>query len=234
MKIDSYIEPVLFFDSRYPERILKNIDYPPPVLYMYGNTDLTKSKQLAILSDHNASERGFYIAYHAASIAVRHSIAVVTGMAKGPQTMALKGASDNGGNVVVMLPYGIKLLTPPDILKDTIDISRWLFISPFDPDQEYAIHNSYKRNTLIAAMAHALIIVETAHNAGSFEAAKSAQKFKTPLFVVEYAQYPESALGNPVLLKEYSAMPIRGRMHNDVLLPNMDACIAKIKFGDSN
>ncbi len=232
--IDSSIEPILFFDSRYPERIAKNIDYPPPVLYMFGNTDLTKSKQVGILSDHNASERGFHIAYHAASIAAHHSITVTNGMAKGPQTMALKGSSENGGNVVVMLPYGIKHLSPPDILKDTIDMSRWLFISPFPPDQEYALHNSYKRNSLIAAMVDALIIIETENNAGSFESAKSAYKYNTPLFVVEYAQYPTTASGNPVLIKEYRATPLRGRIQNDVLVPNMDACIAKIKWGDSN
>jgi hypothetical protein len=50
---------------------------------------------------------------------------------------------------------------------------------------------------------------------------------------VEYAHYPDSALGNPVLINEYNAIPLRGRMQNDMLLPNMDTCIAKVRYGDS-
>lgn len=232
--IDRNIEPVLFFDSRYPEKILKNIDYPPPILYYLGNSDIVKTKHVAILSDHNASERGYYIAYHAALIAAQHSITVISGLAKGPQTMAHRGTIEAGGNTIAVIPMGMDNLIIPDILKDSINLSQWLFISPFAPQEEYALHNSYKRNSLIAAMVNALIIIETANNAGCFEAAKSAYKYKTPLFVVEYAQYPESAAGNPVLIKEYNATPLRGRIQNDVLVPNMDACIAKVRYGDSN
>lgn len=232
--IDRNIDPVLFFDSRYPEKILKNVDYPPPVLYYMGNTDIIKSRKVAILSDHNASERGYHIAFHAAAIAAQHSVTVVSGLAKGPQTMAHRGAVEAGGNTIAVLPMGMNALTIPDVLKDTVNMSQWLFISPFNPQEDYALHNSYKRNSLIAAMVDALIIIETGNSAGSFEAAKTACKYNTPLFVVEYAQYPQSASGNPVLIKEYRATPLRGRIQNDVLVPNMDACIAKIKWGDSN
>lgn len=231
--IDSSIEPVLFFDSRYPERILKRIEYPPPVLYYYGNSQLATRKQIAILGDHTASERGYSIAFYAARIAVQHSVTVVSGLAKGPQTMAHRGALEAGGETIAVLPMGISRLKIPDILEDVFDLSRFLFISPFLPDEEYALHNSYKRNSLIAAMADALIIIETLKDGGSFEAAKSAAKYKTPLFVVEYAQYPESAPGNPVLIQEYNAIPLRGRIQNDMLVPNMDACIAKVRYGDS-
>lgn len=231
--IDNTIEPILFFDSRYPQHISQHIQYPPPILYAYGNTELFKSKQIAILSDSQASDRGYHIAYHAAHIAAQHSLAVVSGMAKGPQTIAHRGAIEAGGTTISVLPYGFFNLQIPDLLKDIFDISRWLFISPFEPNEEYALHNSYKRNSLIAAMVDALIIVETSNDGGCFEAGKSAVRYKTPLFVVEYAQYPESALGNPILIKDYSAIPLRGRMQNDILVPNMDTCIAKVRYGDS-
>ncbi|MGQ9842555.1 MAG: DNA-processing protein DprA [Spirochaetota bacterium] len=231
--IDNTIEPILFFDSRYPKKLLQHMQYSPPIIYAYGNTELFKSKRIAILSDSQASERGYHIAYHAADIAAQHSIAVVSGMAKGPQTIAHRGAIEAGGTTISVLPYGIFNLQIPDILKDILDMSRWLFISPFEPNEAYALHNSYKRNSLIAAMVDALIIVETSNDGGCFEAAKSAVKYKTPLFVVEYAQYPQSALGNPILIKDYSAIPLRGRLQNDILIPNMDTCIAKVRYGDS-
>ena len=231
--IDNSIEPVLFFDSRYPEKILNHIEYPPAVLYFYGNSQLATTKQLAILSDHTASERGYNIAFHAARIAAQHSVTIVSGLTKGPQTMAHRGASEAGGNSIAVLPMGILQLKIPDILKEVFDQSRFLFISPFLPNEEYALHNSYKRNSLIAAMVSALIIIETMKDGGSFEAAKSAAKYKTPLFVVEYAHYPDSALGNPVLINEYNAIPLRGCIQNDMIVPNMDTCIAKVRYGDS-
>ena len=232
--LDNTIEPILFFDVRYPQRLLRSMEYPPAILYMYGNYNLITSKQIAILSDHTASERGHYIAYQAAHIAAQHSITVTSGMAKGPQSMAHRGAIEGGGNTIAVLPMGLLNLSIPKILQDCVDLSRWLFISPFEPAQEYAIHHSYKRNSIIAAMVNAVIIIETATDGGSFEAAKSAHNYKTPLFVVEYAEYPATASGNPGIIKEYNATPLKGRMQNGTLLPNMDMCIAKARYGDSH
>jgi len=47
---------------------------------------------------------------------------------------------------------------------------------------------------------------------------------------VEYSQYPDSARGNPVLIQELGATPVRGRMVNDLLTPNIDRLIGDVKF----
>ena len=73
------------------------------------------------IRDSTASERGHYIAYQAAHIAAKHSITVTSGMAKGPQSMAHRGAIEGGGNTIAVLPMGLLHLSIPQILQACVD-----------------------------------------------------------------------------------------------------------------
>ena len=83
---------------------------------------------------------------------------------------------------------------------------------------------------MICALSHAVYIVEAPEEGGVFEAAKSANKLNIPLFTTQYSEYPENAAGNKIILEEMSGMPVRGRMENDMLVPNMDKIIGFAKF----
>jgi hypothetical protein len=53
-----------------------------------------------------------------------------------------------------------------------------------------------------------------------------------PLFVAEYANYPQSAAGNLKLISEFGGIPVRGRKENEFVVPNIDKLIAKVKFSE--
>jgi DNA processing protein len=227
--LDSGIDPILFFEDGYPKRfhdILKTMF--PPILYTHGNKNILKEKGAAILGEKDLSERGESIAYLAAKELSGHNIVTISGMAKGAD-IAHRSALLNGGKTIAILPHGIFHFKIPEILQDIYNTDNILIISPFYPSAESNKYNAFIRNRLICALSYAVYIVESVLDGGIFEAAKSAKKLGVPLFVTEYKEYPKSASANKTLLDD-GARPVKGRLVNNELSPNLDELIGIVKF----
>lgn len=233
--LDTGIETVLFFEDSYPERFRQILGSSlPPVLYTFGDKNILKQKGAAILGDMNASAKGEEIAYLAARELTVHEIVVISGMAKGIDTIAHRSALENHGKTTAILPYGIKHLKIPHLIQNIYNQDNLLLVSPFYPTDEFNKYNAYIRNRLVCALSYAVYIVECPSESGILEAGKSARKLKIPLYVTEYAEYPESASANKQLMDEFNGIPVKGKMVNNVLTPNMDKLIAGVKFPDEN
>ncbi len=229
--IEAGIDTILLFDESYPRRLADTMkNTAPPVLYTYGEKSILKKKSAAVLGYRDVSDRGEMISFLASRELSRHDIPVASGFSRGAGHLAHRGALEHGGSSIAVLPHGMFHLNVPEALAEVMDLTRFCFVSPFYPVEEYSVYNSYSRNSIICAMTLAVYIVEAPEEGGIFEAGKSAVHHKTPLFVTEYAEYPESAKGNPLLIKEYGATPVRGRKEQDLLVPNLDALIGKVKW----
>lgn len=225
------VEIVLFFEKKYPAQLLSVLKHgAPPVLFTYGNTSLFLEKGAAILGDVHVSEKGALIASLAAKELVRRNIVVISGMAQGVDTIVHASALQHGGCTIAVIPYGMFHFKIPKAIEVLFDESKMLCISQFYPHVEYSIYNSYERNKIIVALSKAVFIVETPSEGGVLEAAKTAKNLNVPLFVAQYANYPPSASGNKKMIEEFSAIPVKGRKEGDLLVPNMDKLIAKVKF----
>jgi len=230
--IDSGITVTPFYSKTYPERLHEILGSSiPPILYSYGNLQILKKSGAAILGDSKISNRGEFISYMAARELAAHGIPVISGFASGADLTAHRSALESGGDTVAILPYGILNLNIPDTIKPVYDEGRFLAISSFYPDASADKFNAFIRNKTICALSHAVFIVESPESGGIFEAAKSAQSLKIPLYTAEYSEYPPSALGNKKILAELGAYSIRGKKSADNLtVPNMDRIIADVKF----
>ncbi len=230
---ESGVESILFFEKRYPQRlsnVLKNT--APPVLFVLGNSALLDKHGAAILGDINVSEKGALLASLAAKELVSYRIMVISGMAQGTDMIAHTSALQHGGSTIAVLPFGMRHFKMPKALEAFYDERRTLFVSTFYPDREYSMYNSYERNRIIVALSRAVFIVEAPSEGGIFEAGKSAKSLDVPLFVAEYASYPKSASGNEKLIAEFKGMPVRGRKEGELVVPNLDKLIAKVKFSE--
>jgi DNA processing protein len=229
---DAGIKPLLFFEEGYPKILHERLGSQiPPVLYTLGNRSLMNSRGAAILGHADTSEKGGTIAWGAARECARSGVTVFGGISKGAGSSAHTGALENGGSTVGIIPCGFLTFDLSARLKALFDPDRFLIASPFNPKEEYNQFNAMNRNRIICALSRAVFIVEAPKEGGIFEAAKSAAKLSIPLYTAEYAQYPESAEGNPVLMKEFSASPVRGRKEGTAVVPNVEAMIAAVKFG---
>ena len=230
--IDAGITVTPFYSGNYPERLHNTLgNNIPPILYSYGNLQLLKKKGAAILGESNISTRGEFISYMAAKELITHDIIVISGFANGAGVTAHRSALEYGGSTIAVLPYGILKLNIPEMIKPVYDEQRFLAVSGFYPEDAAGKFNAFIRNKTICALSHAVFIVEAPESGGIFEAAKSAQTLKVPLYTAEYSEYPESALGNKKILAELGGYPVRGKKSADNLtVPNMDRIIADVKF----
>lgn len=229
--LDSGVETTLFFEETYPSRFIDTLKNTfPPVIYSIGNKSILKDKGVAVLGESSIGEKGESITYMAAKELARHNIVTISGLAGGADTTAHRSALENAGKTAAILPYGIMNLKIPDALKYAYDPERMLMMSALFPTAEYSKYNAYNRNRLICALSCAVYLVESTQEGGIFEAAKSAHKLNIPLFTTQYAEYPKSASANKKLIEEFKAAPVKGRMINNELTPNMDKLIGIVKY----
>lgn len=229
--LEAGIRPIIFFDDTYPHLLRERMGNGlPAILYLYGNSDLLKKPGVAILADNQISDKGEMIAYQAAKQLVQHQLQIISGLARGGDMIAHRAALEQGGSTIAVLPHGLFSLTPPELLKDLLPSDNMLFVSPFYPDTEYSVFNAFNRNRLICAMSLAAYIIEAPVEGGVFEAGKSAESLKVPLYTTEYSQYNENSAGNEKLLKEHNAKPVRGKKEDNQLQPNIDYLLADVKL----
>ncbi|HEY1405052.1 MAG TPA: DNA-processing protein DprA [Spirochaetota bacterium] len=223
-----------FFDKNYPSLLKDKLhNGAPAVLYSIGDLSIAQSRAAALLSGSETSEKGTRIIHQTAIECARHHITVIGGLSKGAGSAAQAAALENGGQTIGILPCGFFTFELSARLTALYDPKKFLLLSPFRPDEEFSPFHAMSRNRNIIALSRALFIVETPKDGGLMEAAKSAAKLSVPLYTAQYADYPAGASGNEELIKNFNAIPVRGRREGDMIIPNIEALIASVKFGDA-
>ncbi|MCP4136622.1 MAG: hypothetical protein GY754_36970 [bacterium] len=229
--LDRGIDIIPFFSSEYPARLKETMgNAHPPLLYTCGNKTLLNNKGIAILGDKNVSSKGELISYMGAKQLSRHNVVTISGFAAGVDIIAHRAALETNGYTIAVLPYGIDHLVVPEFIKDVLNMDRIVFLSTFYPTKEANKYNAFIRNKTVCALSYGVYIIEAPAEGGVFEAAKSANKLEIPLFTTEYSEFPENAPGNKKILDDMGGIAIRGRLEEEMLVPNMDKIISLAKF----
>jgi len=229
--IDDGITVAPFFSKNYPERLHEMLGNSiPAILYSYGNIDILKKRGAAILGDNNISSKGEFITYMAAKELAARGITVISGFADGADMTAHRASLECGGDTIAFLPYGMFKMKIPEQIKHIFDEERFLAVSTFQPEAAISKFNAFARNKILCALSYAVYIVESPEEGGIFEAAKSANNLKIPLYTTEYSEYPKNALGNKKILDDVGGFPVRGKRSDNLTLPNMDRLVADVKF----
>jgi DNA processing protein len=101
---DCYI--ITLIDDAYPAQ-LKEISDPPPVLYVRGDINCLKNKQLAIVGSRNPTATGEQNAYQFAFDLSQNGLTVISGMASGIDAKAHLGALESGGKTIAVCGTGL-------------------------------------------------------------------------------------------------------------------------------
>src|SRR5262249_32262391 len=131
------------------------------------------------------------------------------------------------------LPEGILHFKIKSELRDLLsagDFSRLSVVSEFPPSLPWRAHNAMTRNRTICGLSHALVVIESGPEGGTFEAGKAALRLGEPLFCIEYAETQPEAAGNPYFLK-HGAFSLRRAPSGE---PNLSRLMAIVRDGDSN
>ncbi len=147
-------------DSDFPKSLLVIRD-PPERLYALGDVSLLKRDIVGIVGSRTPSPYGLRTAYAAAQAAARAGLVVVSGLARGLDAKAHRGALDAGGTTIAVLGSGVDVPYPKsnsDLYADVLQSG--LLLSEQEPGTDPLPGAFPKRNRLIAGLARCLLVVE--------------------------------------------------------------------------
>lgn len=200
------VKMITYKDSVYPES-LRQLNDAPPILYALGNTDLLSHPlSMAIVGARNASINGRKIASRIAYDLTENDVLVISGMARGIDSAAHKGAmyaKNKLGPTIAVLGTGIDVVYPAenkDIYKMIAE--QGLIISELPFGTAAQISTFPRRNRIISALSVGTLVVEASLHSGSLITAKCALEQGKDIFAVPGSPLENRSQGPNHLIKE--------------------------------
>jgi DNA processing protein len=171
-------------DENYPRR-LKEIDQPPPVLYLRGVLLPEDEWAVAVVGTRRVTPYGRQVAGEVASLLARSGVTVISGLARGVDGIAHQAALQAGGRSLAVLGCGLDQVYPPENrrLADQI-MAQGALISDYAPGTPPEAANFPARNRLISGLSLAVVVVEAGQTSGALITAGFAAEQGREVFAV--------------------------------------------------
>ncbi len=178
------IKPIFFLDDNYPYR-LKECEDSPVVLYMKGDVDLNSDKIISIVGTRSATNYGKSICRKliAGLKDMGHNPVIVSGLAYGIDYNAHKAALECGFKTIAVLGHGLDMIYPAvhaDIAKEIK--KQGCLLTEFHTKSKKDKSNFVRRNRIVAGIADATIVVESAKKGGALITADIANSYNRDVF----------------------------------------------------
>jgi DNA processing protein len=161
-------------DDLYPPR-LKEIDQPPPILYVRGELTTEDSWAVAVVGTRRVSAYGRQVAEELSAFLAANGVTVVSGLARGVDAIAHQSALKTGGRTIAVLGCGVDRVYPPEhATLATKVIANGALVSDFAPGTPPDASNFPSRNRIISGMAMATVVVEAGETSGALITAQFA------------------------------------------------------------
>ncbi len=194
-------------DEEYPAR-LKEIDQPPPVLYVRGTVGMEDAWTVAIVGTRRVTVYGRQIAEEVASFLACNGVTVVSGLARGVDAIAHDAALKAGGRTFAVLGSGVDRIYPPENVRlaDRI-IADGAVLSDYAPGTPPDSANFPPRNRIISGLSMAVVVVEAGEESGALITATFAvEQGRDVLAVPGNIQAPQSKGTNRLI--QQGAIPL--------------------------
>jgi len=201
------IRPLFITDQDYPKRLLHCYD-APTLLYYKGDADLNTTKVISIIGTRSNTDYGRQLTEKLVQELKDHQVLVISGLAFGIDAIAHKSAYNNGLPTVGVLAHGLDTIYPSQhktLAKEMLQHGGGLITEQrrySKPDK----HNFPKRNRIVAGMADATIVVETAVKGGSMITAELANSYNKDVFAFPGRTTDVKSMGCNHLIKQNKAM----------------------------
>ena len=161
-------------DRNYPE-LLKRIKEPPKSLRIRGNLPPNR-KIIAISGSRKTTQQALETAYRIGRMLAQHGYTIVDGLAEGCDTAATEGALSAGGNVIGVVPRGLKSLRGhTKQLAEKIFAAGGTVLSEYPDDLSKIFARHYlRRDAIITGLSEKTIIIAAAPRSGSSATANHA------------------------------------------------------------
>jgi len=189
-------------DPEFPEP-LKNTPDPPLFLYIRGSLLPQDVNAIALVGTRTPTYYGMTVSKQMAYDLASKGITVVSGMARGIDTQAHKGALAAKGRTIAVLGCGIDTAYPPEnkgLMEEIVRSGAVLTENPFGTRPESGYFPA--RNRIISGLSAGTVIIEAAEDSGSLITADYALKQKRKLFAVPGNVSSQNSRGANNLIKQ--------------------------------
>jgi DNA processing protein len=192
-----------FADEDYPGQLREIFD-PPPVLWVLGDVKLLARPAIAIVGTRHPTPYGTGMAEVLARDLANHHLIVLSGMARGVDTAAHRGALAAGGSTVAVWGTGIDVIYPKEnkSLAENILVAGGAIVSEYRLGTFPAPQNFPKRNRIISGISIGVLVVEAGENSGTRVTARCALEQNRDVYAVPGNVTTKNAWGPNTLIKQ--------------------------------
>jgi DNA processing protein len=181
---DNGIEILTRGHPAYP-RSLAEIPDPPALLFMQGTIQAADSLAIAIVGSRHATHYGLTQAERLAGSLARAGLTIISGLARGIDSAAHRGALAAGGRTLAILGSGVLNIYPPENCELAFDVrKRGALISEAPPRGEPLSGAFPQRNRIISGMSLGVLVVEASARSGALITARHASEQGRDVFAV--------------------------------------------------
>ncbi|MDO9545240.1 MAG: DNA-processing protein DprA [Pelolinea sp.] len=201
------INVLTYLDEDYP-RSLQSIEYSPPVLYTKGHFVEEDEYSVAVVGTRLKTSYGKQVSSELARYLASNGITVVSGLARGIDTIAHQSSIDAGGRTIAVFGSGLDVIYPPENrdLAKKIE-SNGVLVSEFYPGTQPEAVNFPPRNRIISGLSKAVVIVEADEKSGALITARFAVEQARDVFAVPGSIYAPRSKGTNRLIRD-GAIPL--------------------------
>jgi DNA processing protein len=156
-------------DEAYPER-LREVDDGPPVLYVLGELTPADGWAVGVVGTRKATSYGRASTERIVGEIASAGVTVVSGLARGIDSVAHQAALDAGGRTVAVLGSGVDVLYPPEnrgLVRRILEEGRGAVVSEYPLGTDPDAVNFPPRNRIISGLSHGVLVVEAGLKSGA-------------------------------------------------------------------
>ena len=181
---DKHVQIVTDQDPAYPRALLEIPD-PPGLLFVRGEIKPQDAIGVAIVGSRHATSYGRTIAERLASSLARAGVTIVSGLARGVDAAAHRGALEAGGRTIGVLGSGVLNIYPPEHAELALDVIQSGAIVSESPPRSPPISGAFpQRNRIITGISMGVIVVEASDRSGALISARHAMEQNREVFAV--------------------------------------------------
>ncbi len=198
----SGVRIVTLADTDYPA-ILRTIPDPPLALYVHGTLTADDASAIALVGSRGASLYGLQCADRLGYELGLRGVTVVSGLARGIDAEAHRGALKAGGRTLAVLGSGLARVYPPEHAGLAQAIARQgAVLSEFPMTMEPLPQHFPQRNRIISGLSRGVVVVEAAPKSGALITADAALEQGRAVFAVPGPMTSVTSQGAHALLKQ--------------------------------
>jgi DNA processing protein len=195
------VKLLVIHSPEYPAA-LATIATPPYLLYLRGTCLPGDAKAVAIVGSRRCTAGGKKAAQRLAADLARAGYTIVSGLARGIDGAAHRGALEAGGRTLAVLAGGLSRIYPPEHKELAVEVeAAGGLISEAAMDQEPLPTMFPARNRIISGLARAVVLVEAAERSGALITAEHASEQGRPVFALPGPVDGEMSAGTNALIR---------------------------------